>query len=53
MPAVSFNAMVFAREDKLPLLQGFIQYQDNFWPKMLYWPLLTGLMLIATVGVFY
>jgi len=50
---VSLNAMFFAREDKLPLLQGFIQYRDNFWPKLLYWPLLTGLMLIITVGVFY
>jgi hypothetical protein len=50
---VSINAMLFARGDKIPILYGLIHDQDNLWPKILYWPVLTGLLLVMTIATFY
>jgi hypothetical protein len=46
---VIINSLLFVFGSKLRL----IQYEDNFVPKLLYWPTLFGLLLIITVGVFF
>jgi len=46
---VIINALLFVFGSKLRL----IEYEDNFVPKLLYWPTLFGLLLMITVGVFF
>lgn len=46
--AVSFNAIFFAM-GKVPILE----YRDNFWPKVAYWPVLTGAAFLITLVSFY
>ncbi len=46
---VTINAILFSWDIKLNL----IQYQDNLIPKLLFWPLITGSLLILTLVIFY
>jgi hypothetical protein len=46
---VCVNSILFTYEKKLP----FIHYEDNLLPKILYWPVVTGLMLGVTLWFFY
>jgi hypothetical protein len=46
---VAVNSLVFTETDAVPVLE----YRDNLIPKLLYWPLLTGLSLAVTVWIFY
>ena len=46
---VSINSILFTRTDGFHL----IEYRDNLIPKMAFWPLLLGLLLVVTQWVFY
>ncbi|WP_298773991.1 hypothetical protein [uncultured Shewanella sp.] len=46
---VSVNSILFSWGMNI----GFVQYADNALPKLLYWPLLTGLLFIFTLVVFW
>ena len=46
---VSINSILFTRTDRFQL----IEYRDNLIPKMAFWPLLLGLLLVVTQWVFY
>lgn len=46
---VVINALLLTYNRNIP----FIQYQNNFIPKLLYWPSLLGLLLITTALIFY
>lgn len=46
---VSLNAIVFDSSNRV----GWIEYQDNLLPKLLYWPLLLGALLTITLATFY
>ena len=46
---VSINSIIFTRTDRFQL----IEYRDNLIPKMAFWPLLLGLLLVVTQWVFY
>jgi hypothetical protein len=46
---VSLNAILFDSSTHL----GWIEYQDNLLPKLLYWPLLLGALLTITLTTFY
>ena len=47
--AVAVNALLFTSQETI----RSIQYRDNLLPKLLYWPLLLGVMLGVTLVVFY
>jgi hypothetical protein len=47
--AVSVNSILFVSYADVAL----IQYRDNFIPKLLYWPVITGILLAITLWVFY
>ena len=36
-----------------PLRFGFLEYEDNLLPVLVYWPALLGLVLAATLATFY
>ena len=44
---VAINSVLFNLEKHLT----FIQYRDNLWPKLLYWPFVTGMALLITLLV--
>ena len=46
---ITLNALLIALESK----SWLIQYRDNLIPKLLYWPLLFGLLLVLTLLSFY
>jgi hypothetical protein len=46
---VSINSILFTRTDSFRLLE----YRDNIIPKMSFWPLLLGTLLVVTEWVFY
>ena len=46
---VSLNALLFIATDAVP----WIEYHDNLIPKILFWPLLSGLVLLVTIITFY
>jgi hypothetical protein len=46
---VSVNAILFASDVDVPL----IEYADNLLPKVLFWPLSLGTLLIVTMQRFY
>ncbi|MDM8518422.1 ABC transporter substrate-binding protein [Anaerolineales bacterium HSG6] len=46
---VSVNAMLFYSEVTI----RFIQFGDNLYPKLLYWPVVVGAFLAITLVVFY
>jgi hypothetical protein len=46
---VCVNSILFTYEKHLP----FIHYEDNLLPKILFWPVVSGLMLAVTFFVFY
>ena len=47
--AVSVNSILFTRTDSI----RFIEYRDNLIPKMIYWPVLLGTLLVITYAVFF
>ncbi len=47
--AVSLNSIVFASHMNIP----FIDTKDNLYVKVLYWPIITGFLLIITLLNFY
>lgn len=47
--AYSINSVLFTREKTLP----FIHYKNNFYPRLLYWPLFTGGLLLVTFVLFF
>ena len=47
--AVSVNSILFTRTDSI----RFIEYRDNLIPKMIYWPVLLGILLVITYAVFF
>lgn len=47
--AVSINSIIFASQAKF----AFVQYKDNLIAKLLYWPLIQGALLGATLFTFY
>lgn len=47
--AVSLNSIVFASHVNIP----FIDTKDNLYVKVLYWPIITGFLLIITLLNFY
>ena len=46
---LSLNALLFATNHPIPL----VDQRDNLWPKVLYWPVSTGLMCAVTLYTFY
>jgi len=46
--AVAGNVFVVARFPEW----GVVRYRDNLMPKVLYWPVLAGVMLVVTLGIF-
>ncbi len=46
---VSVNSILLASDSRFDL----IRYQDNLIVKVLYWPIITGLLLLVTLGIFY
>jgi hypothetical protein len=48
VPLVALNAIVLAS----PWNVKFVEYRHNLIPKLLYWPLLLGLLLVFTTVVF-
>ncbi|WP_406661387.1 cache domain-containing protein [Methanolobus sp. ZRKC3] len=46
---ISFNALLFASDKKIPL----INHENNVFAKMLYWPVIMGLVLLVTIITFY
>ena len=49
IPLVALNAIVLAS----PWEIRFVEYRHNQLPKLLYWPLLLGLLLAITLAVFF
>ena len=49
IPLVALNAIVLAS----PWEVRFVEYRHNLLPKLLYWPLLLGLLLAITLAVFF
>jgi len=47
--AVTLNSILFALTDHIKI----IAYQDNLIPKLIYWPVILGILLIITLFVFY
>ena len=47
--AVSLNSIVFASHVNIP----FIDAKDNLYVKVLYWPIITGVLLLITLMNFY
>jgi hypothetical protein len=46
---VSINSILFTRTDTFEL----IEYKGNLIPKLIFWPLLLGILLIITRVIFY
>ncbi len=46
---ITINAILFSWDIQLKL----VQYQDNLIPKLMFWPLITGSLLILTLVIFY
>ncbi len=46
---ITINAILFSLDVQLKL----VQYQDNLIPKLMFWPLITGSLLILTLVIFY
>ena len=46
---ITINAILFSWDVNLRL----IRYQDNLVPKLLFWPLITGSLLVITLIIFY
>ncbi len=46
---VSVNSILLASDSRFDM----IRYRDNMIVKVLYWPIITGLLLLATLGIFY
>ncbi|MBP7653257.1 hypothetical protein KA977_07535 [Candidatus Dependentiae bacterium] len=46
---IATNTILFVNNIQIKI----IQYADNLIPKLLYWPIVTGIILIITVFVFY
>lgn len=49
IPLVALNAIVLAS----PWQVRFVEYRHNLLPKLLYWPLLLGLLLATTLAVLF
>jgi hypothetical protein len=47
--AVIVNAILLAS----PFRLGFIHHRNNLWPVLLYWPVLLGTLLLATLFLFF
>lgn len=46
---VTFNAILFGLTDRIWL----IEYDDNLIPKLVYWPVMLGIVLAITLFIFY
>lgn len=46
---VTINAILFSWDANIRL----IQYQDNLIPKLMFWPVITGSLLLLTLAIFY
>lgn len=46
---VAVNTVLFCTSENI----RFIQYHDNLIPKLLYWPVVLGLLLGVTLSAFY
>ncbi len=46
---ITINAILFSWDIQLKL----IQYEDNLIPKLMFWPLITGCLLVLTLVIFY
>ncbi|WMW22826.1 Cache 3/Cache 2 fusion domain-containing protein [Methanolobus mangrovi] len=47
--AISFNAIIYASDRKIPV----IEYEDNVFAKLMYWPVMLFLILMVTLATFF
>ncbi len=52
---VTVNSVLFSWGIRLPVINGvsLIQYRDNLIPKLLFWPMVTGQLLLLTLNALY
>lgn len=46
---ISFNALLFASDKRIPI----IDHENNVFAKLIYWPVIMGLVLLITTATFY
>ncbi|MCP4399825.1 MAG: hypothetical protein GY801_21290 [bacterium] len=46
---ISVNSILFYSPVQIP----FVEYRDNLIPKLLYWPVVSGILLFITIATFY
>jgi len=46
---VSANSIIYAHTDE----NAFIEFRDNLIPKILFWPVVFGIIFLVTIGYFY